>query len=198
MREGFRDQFNARIQPAIVHDSIARITGRKQNFKVGPSSARLIRQLPPIHTAWQPYVGEKDSHVRVGVEDRQRGAASIGFDDVVSQLPQRFATKGSDIRIIFDNQDRFGCRAASRQFRIFVLIMRLRRMDARKIKLDRSAYADLAIDLDMPTGLLGKAVNLRQSQAGAVPHIFCREKRIERFCLHVGGHSASRCPRRRR
>ena len=62
---------------------------------------------------------------------------------------------------------------------------------ARKIDPHRRALADLALDARVATRLLGKSVNLAETQTGAFANLLCRVKRLERSFQHLGGHPAS-------
>ena len=50
---------------------------------------------------------------------------------------------------------------------------------AREVHLHGRALAGLAVDLDMPAGLLHETINLAQAQPGPVSQFFGREERLE-------------------
>src|SRR5215212_4180247 len=59
-------------------------------------------------------------------------------------------------------------------------------------QLDGRALAGLAVDRDMPAGLLHEAVNLGQAEARALADRFGREERFERPRRHLGRHARTR------
>ena len=63
---------------------------------------------------------------------------------------------------------------------------------AGQIKLDGRAVPDLAIDAKMAAGLLGEAINHRESQAGTLADRLGREERIDRLRHNFGRHARTR------
>src|SRR4051794_3177754 len=64
-------------------------------------------------------------------------------------------------------------------------------MDAWEIEFDRRSFAYFTIYFDMPARLFGETIDLRQTKAGTVSYVLCREEGIEGLRQHVRGHPAS-------
>src|ERR1700688_2450950 len=69
--------------------------------------------------------------------------------------------------------------------------MRNRGMHTGEIQFDRRAFADFAVNFDVAARLLGKTVDLGQTQAGAMPYVLCCKERVEGSRQHVRRHPAS-------
>ena len=65
-------------------------------------------------------------------------------------------------------------------------------MNPRQIKLDRRAFADLAVNFHVPARLLDEPIHLREPQPGAVSNFLGREEGIKGPCYHVRRHTGAR------
>ena len=93
-------------------------------------------------------------------------------------------------RIVFDDQHGFALPGPGR-------IARLRRrlqkrpdpMVPGQIEFHAGTLSHLAVDLNMPAGLLHKAVDLGEAQSGALTRSFRRKKGLECFLDDILGHA---------
>ena len=58
LSKGLGQQFDAGIEPTIMHDRIPRIPRREQNLDGGAKLASFFAKLPTVHPARQPNIGE--------------------------------------------------------------------------------------------------------------------------------------------
>ena len=70
-RERLGDQLDARVEPALVHDRVARIPSREQHLDVGTQLARRGNELRAVD-AWQADVGEDQLHLAMQLQLPQR------------------------------------------------------------------------------------------------------------------------------
>ena len=91
-------------------------------------------------------------------------------------------------RVVFHHQQclAFALQAVDRQGlrRLLRGVIRV----ARQIKADLCALPHLAVNADVAAGLLGKAVDHRQPQTGALPNRLGGKKRLEHARQHIGRH----------
>ena len=69
LAEWFGDQLHAGIQPSLMDDRVARISGGEKHLQVRPFLSGLLGQLPAVHAARQPDVGEKDAYFGMGLPE---------------------------------------------------------------------------------------------------------------------------------
>lgn len=86
--EGFADQFDTRVKPALMNDGISGIACRKEYEKPGKPLAGFVGKLPAIHPAGKSDVGEEQPHIGVGIEQLQRGCAVWRGQHSLSLVPQ--------------------------------------------------------------------------------------------------------------
>ena len=68
-------QLDAGIEPPLMDDGIARIPGREQDFDRRIALARLLGQLPSIHSARQTDIRENDDDLWMGIQNLQAARA---------------------------------------------------------------------------------------------------------------------------
>jgi hypothetical protein len=163
-------QRDAGIQPALMHDGIARISRHEKYPEVRLPVVQFVGQLAAVDAGHHD-VGEKQiDPERIGIELRQRGRAVGRLADAVVQILQRFHQIGSDVGFVLDHQYGFASAAADHRQIAFPDGIG---GDVRsgQIDLDRRPFADLAVDFDVPAGLSDEAIHLAQSEAGALPRL---------------------------
>ena len=113
-------------------------------------------------------------------EDRKRGVGIVGPANGVSQILQQLGGELPDIVIVFDHKDTIaasgggGLAVGGSGFRRIVRHGRLRQIDG-----ESRALSGCAGDLDVATGLLGKAERLAEAEAGSLADLLGREERLE-------------------
>src|SRR4051812_12757968 len=127
----------------------------------------------------------------MGVQQLQSRATVLCLKNIISQLPQHLATIIPHVTVVLHDQDCFMRRALGHDRSCLGLILRNRRMDAWEIEFDRRSFAYFTIYFDMAARLFGETIDLRQTKAGTVSYVLCREEGIEGLRQHVRGHPAS-------
>src|SRR6185312_10385621 len=69
--EGFHQELDAGIEPALMDDGIARIPRGEQHLDIRSAPPRLVGELAPIEPARQSDIGEEQRDFRLGIEQMQ-------------------------------------------------------------------------------------------------------------------------------
>ena len=90
--EGLENDLDVRIEPALMHDGVARISGREPHLEARPSARCGIRELPTVHPARQYDIGEQKIHLGMGFQLRERTGAVLG---IICESPSPVPWPGS-------------------------------------------------------------------------------------------------------
>ena len=63
---------HAGVQPTVGNTGALPVAGQEQHLELRPCLPRRLRQLPPVHLAWQANVGEQQVDVGARVQDERR------------------------------------------------------------------------------------------------------------------------------
>src|ERR1700722_19474268 len=124
----------------------------------------------------------------MSVQHSQSRQAVSGAYDLVSKIAHHLDRVGPHIRIVFDDQHGFALPGPwSDEWLRRQLQKRFIPTVTGQIELHAGALSHLAVNLNMPAGLLHKAVDLREAQSSALARFFRRKKGLERFLDDVSG-----------
>src|SRR5579884_3738579 len=104
------------------------------------------------------------------------------FEDTIAQLAQNLGSVGANVGIVLDDQNAF-LPAEPRELRRWRmrLIGTRRRGRAGEVHANRRSFLRLAVDFDVPAGLLDEAVDLRQPKSGPLTELLGRKKGFKRL-----------------
>ena len=90
--ERLGDQFDAGIEPAVMHDGVSRIARGVEHFHLRQSAADFIRQLFAVHAARQHHVGKEQMDGRLDVEKPKRRRTIARLQHAIAKLFQHLDT----------------------------------------------------------------------------------------------------------
>ena len=186
---GLAEQFHARIQAPPVHDRVLGIARGEQHRDVRQALARLLRQLRAAQGARHHDVGEQQVDVDAAVDHGQGRGGVAGAQHPVAQVGQHVDHGQAHLLVVLDHQH--GLVAAGRRLRQLLAGVVLGLQRAWQVDLDRGAFADLAVDLDVAARLLDQAVHHRQPQARALALGLGREEGLEGLVDDFLRHAAA-------
>ena len=173
-----------------MHDGVARISRREQHLEVGwrlrASSASCRPFMPPGRptsvkrtaiSGWLSSICSAAARIRRFENRDSRARAG-------SRLNKRARPS-----IVFYHEDDFALRRAQRSRPVPLRHSCNIGMRPRQIDFDGRAFANLAVDFDVAARLLDEAVDLRESEAGAVSDILGGKEGVEGLRHHVGRHA---------
>src|ERR1700733_12768352 len=118
------------------------------------------------------------------------GSDTIGrLQHPVSQLAQNAAGVRPDVDVIFNSENRLAIATLGNSRYRCGGLGRFIRIQARQINFDRRALSNLAVNSYVTAGLLHEAIDLGQTQAGAVTDILRGEKGLESLGYGFPGHA---------
>ena len=111
--EGLLNQFDARIQPALMDNGVARISRHEQDLQRRPTLAGFFRKLAAVH-AGHDDIGQQETDRLVFVDQAKSILAAPGFEHVIAKPSERLHDIGAHIGIVLDDQNAFARMATSR------------------------------------------------------------------------------------
>ena len=69
--EGFHEQLHVGIQPTVVHDRVARVTGGEENLDRRPSLLDFVGELAAVDAVRQTDVGEQQVEIGLPLQHTQ-------------------------------------------------------------------------------------------------------------------------------
>ena len=147
--------------------------------------ADLLRQRDAVHAAGHDDVAENEIDLVAAPQPVQRVGGVFRAQGLIPELLDERSGDVGDLGVVLDHQNGAlaGHDGLSRR-RLHALDRR--RLPARQIDGDGCAAADRAGRNNGAARLMGKAVDLRQSETGAFPERFGREERLENPRQDVG------------
>src|SRR6185437_16412609 len=97
---------------------------------------------------------------------------------VIAETRERFGDVGANIGVVLDHQDAF-VRSPGGLLRPRLFCRGRVAGKTAQVDLDRRAFADLAVDLQVPAGLLDETIDLAEAEPGAVTGSLGGEERLE-------------------
>ena len=91
LREGLCQKLHPRIEPALMHDGVARVRGREQHLEIWPPGPRFLGELAAIHAAGKSHIGEKQGNLGVGFQHFKGFPAVCRFQHAIAKLAQGLA-----------------------------------------------------------------------------------------------------------
>src|SRR6266436_656697 len=102
--------------------------------------------------------------------------------DVIAQLPQNPRCIGAHFVVILDNENHLVTFCSTQTSTVyFDWRLILFANPARQVELNRGAMVRFAVNPDVTSRLLGKAIDHAEAQPASLADRFCREKRVERL-----------------
>src|ERR1043166_3146898 len=106
------EKLDAGVENTVVDNSISRIARREQNLERGVQAASLVRQLPSVHPAGQPHVGEQKGRLRMVLEDFERFPAIRCLEHGITQTLQRVGGEHLHQQLILEKEKALTARGA--------------------------------------------------------------------------------------
>ena len=103
--ERLRDHLNARIEPSVMDDGVSRVSAGEQHLQTRSPAARLVGQLPAVHPARQPDIGEQQRDLAPAVEQPQGSRRIRRVEHLVIQLPRQIDGEAANRRLVLDDED---------------------------------------------------------------------------------------------
>ncbi len=154
------------------------VAAGKQNRNLRITVADFLCQCNPVHAAGHDDIAENKSDVVAALQPVQSVHGIVGAQNLIAELLYEGSTDVGDVRIVLDDKNRtMPGHNRLRGRRRHGLDERC--LPTRQVDCDRRAAADRAGRNDGTPRLMRKAVDLRQSEAGAFPERLGREERLE-------------------
>ena len=141
--EGFCEQVHTRIEPAVMNDRIAGVTGCKQRVDVRLQLGCFPGQFSPRHAARQDNVCKQQIHWSVGFKQRKVRAPIGTLQHNVADLTQQLRGIGSHVFIIFAHENRFAALSLSSTHHGFISLVIERTEKPWQVHLHRRTLAEL-------------------------------------------------------
>src|SRR6185503_1896555 len=107
--ERLRDQVDVRVKPTVLHNGVAGVTGREQDWQSRTKLQEPVGKLPPIHAVGQNNIREQqiEAHLRFFCKEPKGFWPRPGLSDEISQVKQSTDAVAPYISVVFHHQDRF-------------------------------------------------------------------------------------------
>src|SRR5215204_5760376 len=109
----------------------------------------------------------------------------------ISKPAQYFSQVSPQIGVVLDDQYGFAAVAVDNDIGLFRFVLLGAAEVSRQVNFYGRAMIDFAVNFYVTAGLLDEAVDLTQSEAGALAWFFCGEERLEGSACHVRWHSGA-------
>ena len=179
---------------AVADNRVFRIAGDEQHLELGAQRPAAVRNLPAVHAARQPDVGDQQIDRRTRLQQSQRLGAVTGLQRPEAQLLQRLDDQRTHVDFVIHHQHHAGAQAAVASLLKFGgghVGVRLVPEMARQVDAHRRAHADFRIHPDLAAGLPCETVDHRQAESGAHAHRLGREEGFEHALDHVRRHAGA-------
>jgi hypothetical protein len=175
----------------VLRDRVVRVPGHEQDLHAGPARRQTLRELGSAHAGQHDIRQEKVDARAELLAHEERFARAGGVEDGVPALAQDAASKGTQLLVIFDEQDRL--RSALRARR-----RRVRPGGVRggggpgKVHPERRALFGLAVDPDVSLAPGHDPEHGRETEARPPTEILGGEERLEDARARRGIHAGTR------
>src|ERR1700734_1690884 len=170
-----------------MHNGIARISGHKHDLQRRLTLYRFIREFATVHTG-HDNVGQQQFDGFGFVEQAERFVGSARGEHVITESAQRLDDIAAHVGLVLDDEDAFAETAAA-DFALDVVLRDILADEAPQIDFEGRAFPDLAVDLHVAAGLLDKAIDLTEAEAGALAGLLGGKKRLESAIDNFSGHA---------
>ena len=103
--ERLGDHLDARIEAAAVHDRVARVAGRIDDFEFRLHRARPVRELAAGHPGHH-HVGEhKIDRPVLTLDEPKRGRSVVRLDHAVAKLSQDLDRIGANVVVVLHDEN---------------------------------------------------------------------------------------------
>ncbi len=103
-----RQQLDAGIEPAAMHDRIFRITRGKQHGQIRPQRARPRHHVGAFQRAGHDDIGEKKIDRRIAFDHRKRAHPIAGGQHAVAEIGEHFHHDGAHRIVVLGDENGFG------------------------------------------------------------------------------------------
>ena len=174
----------------MMNDGIFGIARREQRLERGAPLQRFVDQQTAVHGARHDHVGEQQIDIGGAVDHLQGFGGIAGLQRGVAEAADLRQHIFAHQRVVLDHQHRFVAALHRRGWQHLGRAV-IHSGGARQIELHAGAVALLAVDLDVPVGLLDEAVDHAETKAGSLADFLGGEERIEHPFQVLGRNSGA-------
>src|SRR6202020_3145707 len=145
-----------------MDDRVAGVTGHVEHAETRSMAHGLVGELPALYSAGAHHGREEEIDLMTSVQRLECGRAAPRTHHVVAEFLQDLSCVFSQFIVVFDNENRFCAGPSGKLVRFTDYWIFPIAHTARQIDLDRRAFADFTVDLDVPGRLSRKSVDLAQ------------------------------------
>src|SRR3546814_825871 len=165
---------------ALVQKLGLRVARRDHHLQAGPALPGRFHQVRAGHSARHHHIREQqvDSPLRVHKGEGSRSVRRI--ENAIAEVLQAYDGHPAQLRLVLDEQDGLTPRTEGIQGQQLRGSRLDRAVDSLgNVEPNRGAMAQLAVDLHVAAGLLYEAVDHREAEPRACPHVLRRIEGLE-------------------